>query len=305
MGQKGFSLAKFNQKYGREAQCWQALFKYKYPLGFICSRCECPVFYKIKRGQCLQCKQCNKQHSLRTGTLMQNTKLPFQVWFLAIYLISQSKKSISSLALKRFLGVHYETAWGIHLKIMHAFKESDDVSPLQGIIHVDDGYLGGKRSGVRGRGAKGKQAFITALTIKNGKPDQLKLTLLKTFSHKTIASWREKNIAPFSKVYSDGLPAFTALKAKDIKHIVVNISKSPQEKDGLFMAINTIMGNLKRYLLGIHHAVRAHRVARYLSAFAWRFNNRYHLKSAFDNALTTILNQKPFTFLDFKLELSR
>ena len=87
--------------------------------------------------------------------------------------------------------------------------------------------------------------------------------LLKTFSHETIASWRKKNIAPFSRVYSDGLPAFTALKAKDIKHIVINISKSPQEKDGLFMAINTIMGNLKRYLLGVHHAVRAHRVARY------------------------------------------
>lgn len=59
------------------------------------------------------------------------------------------------------------------------------------------------------------------------------------------------------------------------------------------MAINTIMGNLKRYLLGVHHAVRAHRVARCLSAFVRRFNNRYHLESAFDNALTTIFNQKP------------
>lgn len=107
---------------------------------------------------------------------MQDTKLSFCAWFLAIYLISQSKKSISSLALKRFLGVHCKTAWGMQQKIMHAFQTSDDVNALQGIIPIDDGYLGGKRSGVRGRGAKGKQAFITALTIKNGKPDQLKLS---------------------------------------------------------------------------------------------------------------------------------
>ncbi len=70
------------------------------------------------------------------------------------------------------------------------------------------------------------------------------------------------------------------------------------------MVINTVMGNLKRYILGIHHAVRAHRVARYLSAFAQRFNNCYNLKDDFSNALTTVINQKPYTLFEFKLELS-
>ena len=303
--QEGFSLAKFYNKYGKEYQCWQALYKYKYPNGFFCFKCEHTEFYKITRGQCLQCKKCNKQHSLRTDTLLENSKLSFRVWFLAIYLISQSKKSTSSLALKRSLGVSYDTAWLVQQKIMHALKNSDDCSALQGVIHVDDGYLGGKHSGVRGRGAKGKQPFLTALSFKDGKPDQLKLSLLKTFSHANIAKWREKNIAEFSKVFSDGLPAFSALKGENIEHVAVNISKNPQEKDGLFMAINTVMGNLKRYILGIHHAVRAHRVARYLSAFAWRFNNRYNLKDAFSNALTTVINQKPHTLFEFKMELSR
>ncbi len=90
--------------------------------------------------------------------------------------------------------------------------------------------------------------------------------MLKTFSYANIA--KEKNIAEFSTVFSDGLPAFSALKDENIEHIAINISKNPQEKDGLFMAINTIMGNLKLYILDIHHAVKAHRVTRYLSAFA-------------------------------------
>ena len=293
----------FNKKYGQERQCWQALYTHRYPQGFICNRCEHPEFYKIRRGQTLQCRQCGRQHSLRTGTIMQNTKLPFRVWFLAIFLISQSKKSISSLALMRHLGVQYNTAWLLHQKIMHALKQSDDQYVLEGVIHIDDGYLGGKRSGVRGRGAKGKQAFLTALSFKNGKSDKLKRSLLNTFSHKNICQWREKNIANFSRVFSDGLAAFSAIKTETIEHIEVNISQNPQEKDGLFLAINTIMGNLKRYLLGIHHAVRAHRVARYLSSFAWRFNRRYNLKHAFYEAISTVFDQPPYTATDFLHEL--
>ena len=58
-------------------------------------------------------------------------------------------------------------------------------------------------------------------------------------------------------------------------HKSVNISASPATKDQLLQAINTIIGNLKRYLLGIHHAIRVDNLARYLAAFAWRFNYRY------------------------------
>ena len=66
------------------------------------------------------------------------------------------QKSISSLSLMRQLGVQYNTAWVLHQKIMHTRQQDDDKCRLQGIIHVAGGYLGGKRSGVRGRGAKGK-----------------------------------------------------------------------------------------------------------------------------------------------------
>ena len=57
-------------------------------------------------------------------------------------------------------------------------------------------------------------------------------------------------------IYSDALPGFAGLARDDVTHQVVNISKKPEEKDLLFCSINTIMVNLKRYLLGIHHAVR-------------------------------------------------
>ena len=96
-------------------------------------------------------------------------------------------------------------------------------------------------------------------------------------------------------VYSDSLSGFAGLKSHAITHKPVNISASPAIKDQLLQAINTIMGNLKRYLLGIHHAIRVDNLARYLAAFAWRFNHRYDLKQAFQDGLNGIKATRPLT----------
>jgi len=71
---------------------------------------------------------------LTSGTLFEQTKLPLATWFLAIHLITQAKMGLSALALKRQLGVSYNTAWSIKHKIMQVMKERDDSKPLSGII---------------------------------------------------------------------------------------------------------------------------------------------------------------------------
>ena len=80
----------------------------------------------------------------------------------------------------------------------------------------------------------------------------------------------------------------SGLKSDKIIHKAVNISANPDAKEQLFQAINTIMGHLKRYLLGIHHAVRVDNLVRYLAAFTWRFNHRYDLKQTFQDGLNYI-----------------
>ena len=78
---------------------------------------------------------------------------------MTLYLITQSKKSLSSLELMRHLGLSYNSAWLLQQKIIHALNQEDQQHKLEGIIHVDDGYLGVHRSGIRGRGATGKTPF--------------------------------------------------------------------------------------------------------------------------------------------------
>jgi transposase-like protein len=162
--QDGMSLHDFMAQYGAEEQCIQALVKLRWPRGFQCSRCAGVSCYRIETAgrPLFQCRACRHQSSLTVGTLMESSKLALRKWFLAIYIISQAKTGISSLALKRHLGVDYRTAWLVHQKLLHAMSEADSKRVLHGEVVVDDAYLGGERPGTTGRGSANKVPFVAA-----------------------------------------------------------------------------------------------------------------------------------------------
>ena len=99
---------------------------------------------QLRQRKVFQCIRCKHQASLTAGTLFDNTKLPLTTWFLAIYLLSQSKNGISAMDLKRQLGVSYNTAWMLKHKLMQTMRERDDSQPLRDIVELDDAYLGGR-----------------------------------------------------------------------------------------------------------------------------------------------------------------
>jgi hypothetical protein len=129
--QRGLSQLEFMRDYGTEEQCVQALFAKRWPDGFRCPRCDGGAFWRLATGgqPLFQCQHCRHEASVIAGTVMQCTKLPLRVWFLAVYLISQAKTGLSSLALKRQLGVNYRTAWLIHQKLLMAMAEVDSRQP--------------------------------------------------------------------------------------------------------------------------------------------------------------------------------
>ena len=108
--QKGLSLPKFLEKYGTEEQCYSALFHLRWPDGFVCPECGNKTYCEIKSRKAYQCHRCHQQTSLTSGTIFAATKVPLTKWFLAIYLLTQRKTSVSALQLKRGIGVSYNTA---------------------------------------------------------------------------------------------------------------------------------------------------------------------------------------------------
>lgn len=277
--QPGISLQSFFSQYGTENQCRQALFKWRWPKGFVCPECGQNQYCELTRRSLYQCNHCHSQTSITAGTIFSSTKLPLTTWFLGIYFMTQSKVSYSALSLSRTIGVSYNTALLMKHKLQQVMKERDDDQPLSSYVQIDDAYWGGKkRDGVRGRGATGKIPFIAAVSTNElGHPDKMRFSQVRAFSKSCIESWAAKHLSPNCTVVSDGLFCFTAL-ASDHQHTAIVTGGGPDSvKIPDFKWVNTVISNVKRSLNGTFHAISKKHFPRYLAEFCYRFNRRYNL----------------------------
>jgi transposase-like protein len=139
--QRGMSVATFLQRYGSEEQCHDALIAMRWPSGFECPSCGGRAHSYCKPRRLFQCSACGHQASVKAGTIFHRAKVPLTKWFLAIYLLAQSKNDISAMELMRQLGVKYDTAWLMKHKIMAAMLEANVAQKLDGDVPVDDSIL--------------------------------------------------------------------------------------------------------------------------------------------------------------------
>lgn len=278
--QQGMSLQQFLSEFGSEDQCHQAVFRIRWPEGFRCPSCGHHSHCQLKTRAVLECHGCQHQTSLTAGTVMAHTKLPLTTWFLAMYLLSQSKNGISAMELRRHLGVRYPTAWLLKQKLMQTMRERDDGTPLSGAVQIDDAFWGGeRRGGKRGRGAAGKTPFVAAVACAtDGRPLRMRMTPVKAFSSAAIEHWARTHLATDSTVISDGLRCFRAIAAVCPHQALVTGGGPTCVEIAEFNWVNTALGNVKTALQGTYHAVRSRHLGRYLGAFAWRFNRRFQLE---------------------------
>lgn len=299
--QPGLSLAGFLDQYGTEAACAQALKRARWPKGFVCPRCEGRRFSRCtsRHGERLwQCKSCRHQTSLISDTVFASTKLPLTRWFLALYLLTQSKTNMAALELMRHLGVCYRTAWRIKHKLMQAMTEREAGRQLGGIVQIDDAYLGGERNGGKaGRGSENKVPFVIAVeTSDEGHPQQVVITPLSGFTRVALAEWAQRHLRPETDVYSDGLGAFRAVIDQGHAHTVIESQGGRAATEAANARwVNIVLSNVKRALDGTYHAfkfpVYAHR---YLAEAAWRFNRRFDLKILVPRLLVAAARCKPW-----------
>jgi transposase-like protein len=278
--QRGLSLGSFLTEYGEEQQCHEALFRLRWPKGFICPECGYTGYCLIQSRKVYQCHRCRRQVSVISGTIFASTKLALKTWFLAIYLITQAKDGISSLNLARTLGISADAALRMKHKIQQTMKERDDARPLSGEIQLDDAYWGGKkRDGKRGRGASGKTPLVAAVSFnEDGHPIAMRLSAIAGFTKSEIGQWSRKHLAPRSRVISDGLGCFPAVQASDCNHeAFITGSGSRYRGAEVFKWVNTILGNVKNSIHGTYHAISEEHLPRYLAEFCYRFNRRFKL----------------------------
>ena len=220
----------------------------------------------------LQCNECRFQFTATTGTVYHDTHLPLSKWFLAIALITESKKGISANQLSRALGVQYRTAWYLAHRIRKAMTDAS-TPKLRGIVEIDETYIGGKQRGHRSK-LKSKDVVI-GVRERGGD-----LRLVQTPDNKadTVYQVIADNVAKDAKgIMTDESPIynFKLTQFKDVRHDRIRHKEKIYVRGDIHTnTVESAFSLFKRGLNGAFHKVSLKHLQRYLNEFQFRFNNR-------------------------------
>lgn len=275
-------LVKIMETFPTQADCIAYLERLRWNNSPECPQCESThvrrrneqAIGRIGRYNCYDCKSTFK---VTHGTLFAGTKIPLQKWFLAISLIANAKKSLSSCQLARDLGLKQKTSWRLMMAI-RAEMGKDNVM-LQGIIEADETYIGGKKRKdadredgeprKRGRGTA-KDAVLGAVA-RGGK---VVAQLVNNVTGQTILDFIKKFVkTEEAELYTDQYKAYTEV-GKQMKHETMNRSEK-WEADGIHT--NTIEGFwsfVKRAWYGSHHHYSTGYTPLYLAEACYKYNYR-------------------------------
>lgn len=257
--------------------------------GVICPHCgEIGKAYATSKPGVHRCasKECRKDFTITTATVMERSHIPLSKWVLAFALMTASKKGISAHQLHRMLGITYKSAWFMAHRIREALRESiADAGPLGGqnqVVEADETYIGGKEGNKHKSkrqdnmtGGRGKEPVL-ALVERGGK---VRSRHVADVTAKTLRNAIVTQADRASYLMTDESAAYPKVGAEFAGHGTVNHSAEEYVR-AYFWHTNTVEGYfsiLKRGVMGTYHHMSAAHLHRYLSEFDFRYNTRISL----------------------------
>ena len=283
-------LLKVMERFPDQESCISHLEKIRWRGKPVCPHCESGHVgrreeTKIGRIGRWNCHECQVSFKVTCRSVFHGTKVVLQKWFLAISLITNAKKSLSSHQLARDLDLNQKTAWFIMTRIRAEMAKKGGAL-LQGIIEVDETYIGGKprkknkreddEPHKRGRGTE-KTAIIGA--VQRG--GRVVAQVAHNLTGRTILEFIRSAVnLKNSELITDEYQAYNAI-GKEMKHAVINHKVQFAEGDVHTNTIEGFWSLLKRAWYGSHHHYQTGYTPLYVAEACYKYNYR-SVDSIFD-----------------------
>lgn len=316
------SLIEFQRQFPDENACLRYLEQARWPAGFECPACreKGNPWYLNSRPRVLECPNCNHQISLTSGTIMQRTRQPLQIWFWAAYLMTSQTPGLSALQLQRQLGIRrYETAFLMLHKLRAAMvRPNRDRIGAKWPVEVDESFVGGRTRG-EGQGRHHKALVLGVVelmprakvsvadpnVVEGQRPKhqgghgrsiiagRLRLQIIPNRKKETLESVVLANVQNKAEVRTDGWNGYESLNKLGYRHKAVSICGDYVIADQHLPMIHIVFGNLDSWLLGTHHGVSPAHLQGYLNEFVFRFNRRFWPMVGFESLLNIAVQTSP------------
>lgn len=289
------NILRFMEDFPTEESCKLDFKRKREKEGIKCKKCGCKEHYWLQAKWQWQCSLCEFRTTLKSGSIMEYSKLSVQTWYLAMAFMTFSKKTISAAELQRQLShPKYDTIWRLMHKIRDAMGKRDGLYQLEDEIEFDEGYFEKATSQKvklkRGRGSQ-KQSQVVVMAestlledLETGKQSRhcryFKMKVIANHKALVIDELIKKSFDETAIVFSDKSTSYVNISDYVETHIIEKSSSNTTRTT--LQWVHIAISNAKRTLLGIFHKIKGKYLQNYLNEFCYKLNRRYFGERLFD-----------------------